>query len=95
MGYEPATVVGSSNVGIGYRLRMIACFAYVMSMHRRISEKRTITTGLTQGVGPSTGSIIPRFRISVVLSWTFSLRLKGILPGVSQWGLYPGIFVCI
>ena len=97
VGYEPATVVGSSNVGIGYRLQTIACFAYVMSMHRRIYELLfgTITTGFTKCVGPSTGSIIPRSRISVVLSWTFSLRLKGILPGVSQWGLYPGIFVCI
>ena len=95
--YEPATVVVSSNVGIVYRLLTIACFAYVISMHRRICEMffGTITTGFTKGVGPSTGSIIPRSRISVVLSWTFSLRLKGILPGVSQWGLYPGIFACI
>ena len=56
--FEPFIVCNtSSTVGIGYRLLMIAWFACLMSMYRRISPLffGTISTGLTQGAGPSTG----------------------------------------
>ena len=60
---------------------MIAWFACLMSTHRQISPLffGTISTGLTQGAGPSTGSIIPMSNSSVVLSRIFPLRLNGIL----------------
>ena len=79
---EPFMVCNtSSTVGIGYRLRMIAWFACLMSTHRRISPLffGIITTGLTPGARPSTGSIIPMSNSSVVLSRIFPLRLNGIL----------------
>ena len=78
---EPFVVCNtSSTVGIGCRLCMIAWFACLMSTHRRISPLffGTITTRLTQGAGPSTGSIIPMSNNSAVLSRIFPLRLNGI-----------------
>ena len=44
----------------------------------------------------STGSIIPRSKSSVVLSWFLDLRVLSckVVSQVSQWGLYPGLSAC-
>ena len=76
----------SSTVGIGYGLRMIAWFACLMSTHRRISPLffGIITTGLTPGARPSTGSIIPMSKQFCGLISDLSSRIK--------W--YPSIRLC-
>ena len=72
---EPFMVCNtSSTVGIGYRIRMIAWFACLVSTHKRIS---LLFFGMI--TGPSTGSIISMSNSSVVLSRIFPLRLNGIL----------------
>ncbi len=89
----------SSTVGIGNLSRMIAAFACLMSKHILISAFAlgTMTTGFTQGVAPSTFSIMSMLSSSLIFFSTASEEEwdapQGLLLLVSLCGLYAGWFV--
>ncbi len=91
----------SSTVGIVNLPRMIAAFARLMSKHILISAFAlgTMTTGFTQGVAPSTFSIMSMLSSSFIFFSTASLRwngtrLRGCATGVTVLSICRLICLC-